>query len=1157
MGRQRNDSMKQRIFIFVLVIFLVCLAGVPAPAQTDKNGPMAKLTYSLVKLHNQYVTYLAQRSAAQFSSGDSLITLVDDRVVVDAVASEDVNVLKADLESLGMQQAVAFGRIVSGRLPVSALRAAAGLASLVFAQPAVAMTNAGSVTSQGDQAIRSNVARATYGVDGSGVTVGVLSDSFNCLGGGAADITSGDLSPVTVIQEHASCSGVTDEGRALLQVVHDVAPGTSLAFASAFNGLASFATNIQSLTAAGAKVIVDDVIYLAEPFFQDGTLAQAVNSVVSGGVAYFSAAGNQARQSYESVFRAGGVFAQGAIPSAAGAPPFFGGTAHDFDPRGSTDVFQRITLPPGAGFVMSFQWDSPAFSVSGAPGSPNDLDVYVLNAAANQVVAGATLDNHGNDPIEVFSFTNATGVTANFNIMIVKFSGPNPGLIKYVLFNSGITSQEFATNSGTLYGHANAVGAEAVGAAAYFNTPAFGVSPPVLNSFSSSGTTPILFDQAGNRLATPELRAKPEIVAPDGGDTTFFGSPYPDGNGFPNFFGTSAAAPHAAGVAALMLQRRPTLMPHGIYASLESTAIDMGVPGFDSDSGFGLIQADGALAAAALLPAISINDISIPEGDSGTSNFVFTVSLSTATEQTVSVNYSTANNTATAGSDYVATSGTLTFNPGDTTKTITVVVNGDTRNEPDETFFVNISNPVNATIADGQGLGTILNDNPLPALSINDVSLAEGNSGTINSVFTVTLSPMSGQTVTVSYSTANGSAIASNDYVAMSGTLTFNPGDTTKTITVVVNGDTLNEANETFFVIISNPVNATIADGQGLGTITNDDATLPTISIKDVSVTEGNTGTTNAVFNVTLSPASGQTVTVSYSTANGSATAGSDYVATSGTLTFNPGDTTKTITVAVNGDTVVESNETFFVNLTTAINATIADGQGIGTIANDDNYAVMGNEAFVFQQYVDFLDREPDPGELVAWENALNGGFPRASLIEAFMDSGEFRFEGKFIAQTYLGILTRDADVGGFEGWLGALLAGVSREQVVQVFLGSGEFQSRFGSNLTNAQFVERMYNNILLRSSDPGGLNGWVQALNSGQVTRAQLALSFLDSGEFQSLTASQNRVDIALLYFDMLRRNPDAGGFSGWVGVLNAGVPLTSVIDAFLNSSEYQARF
>ena len=148
----------------------------------------------------------------------------------------------------------------------------------------------------------------------------------------------------------------------MLQIVHDVAPGASLAFASAFNGLASFATNIQSLAAAGAKVIVDDALYFAEPFFQDGIIAQAVNSVVSGGVAYFSAAGNQGRHSYESAFRAGNVFAQGAIPSAPGAPPFFGGTAHDFDPGGGTDVFQRITLPPGAGFIMSFQWDSPAFS---------------------------------------------------------------------------------------------------------------------------------------------------------------------------------------------------------------------------------------------------------------------------------------------------------------------------------------------------------------------------------------------------------------------------------------------------------------------------------------------------------------------------------------------------------------------------------------------------------------------------------------------------------------------------------------------------------------------------------------------------------------------------------------------------------------------------
>ena len=214
--------------------------------------------------------------------------------------------------------------------------------------------------------------------------------------------------------------------------------------------------------------------------------------------------------------------------------------------------------------------------------------------------------------------------------------------------------------------------------------------------------------------------------------------------------------------------------------------------------------------------------------------------------------------------------------------------------------------------------------------------------------------------MTVNYSTANGTATAGSDYIATSGTLTFNPGDTTKTITVLVNGDTLNEANETFFVNLSNPVNATIADAQGLGTILNDDA-LPSISINDVSLAEGNSGTTNAVFTVTLSPASGQTVTVNYSTANGTATAGSDYIATSGTLTFNPGDTTKTITILVNGDTVVEPNETFSVNLTTVTNATITRGQGVGTIVNDD---VAGS-----------LSNISTRGRVMIGDNVMIGGF--------------------------------------------------------------------------------------------------------------------------------------------------------------------------------------
>jgi Subtilase family len=579
-----------------VVTTALILIGTSANAQLPKNMPMEKLNDGLVALHEQYKIHVAIRSALASKPNEPLANVIDDRVVIDAVATDDVEHLRADLVYLGMQEAVAVGRVVSGQLPISSLEAAATLPSLKFARAAVAMTQVGRVTSQGDIAMRANIARSTFAVNGTGVNVGVLSDSFNFLGGAAADIASGDLpaAGVTVLAE----GGTTDEGRAMLQIVHDVAPGSPLAFATAQGGQAAFANNIIALRNNGAKVIVDDVIYPDEPMFQDGIVAQAVNSVVAGGVAYFSSAGNNGRNAYESGFRVGPVFASGAIPSAPGAPTFAGGTAHNFDPGAGIDPFQRVTLPNGGRLIMSFQWSSPAFSVSGAPGSPNDLDVYVLNAGATQVLGGSSFDNLGRDPIQAFSFTNNTGAVADFNIMIVNFGGPNPGLMKYVLFNFPGAIQEFATNSGTLYGHANAVGAEAVGAARYSNTPAFGVSPPIVESFSSSGTTPILFDLAGNPVSDSRS-TKPEIVAPDGANTTFFGGSDVDGDGFPNFFGTSAAAPHAAAVAALILQATPTLSPLQVYASLENAAIDMGTPGFDNQTGTGLIQADAALAVVA------------------------------------------------------------------------------------------------------------------------------------------------------------------------------------------------------------------------------------------------------------------------------------------------------------------------------------------------------------------------------------------------------------------------------------------------------------------------------------------------------------------------------------------------------------------------------
>ncbi|MCI0690403.1 DNRLRE domain-containing protein [candidate division KSB1 bacterium] len=340
-------------------------------------------------------------------------------------------------------------------------------------------------------------------------------------------------------------------------------------------------------------------------------------------------------------------------------------------------------------------------------------------------------------------------------------------------------------------------------------------------------------------------------------------------------------------------------------------------------------------------PSLSINDVSVTDGNATQSgvNAIFTVTLFSPNDQIVTVDYATADGTATAGSDYVAISGTLTFSAGTTTQTIAVVVKGEALDEPNKIFFVNLSNPTNATITDNQGRGTIIDDDPSPSISINDVTVTEGNAsqGGVNAVFTATLSAASGQVVTVDYATANGIATAGSDYVASSGTVNFPAGTTTQTITVVVNGDEIVEPNETFFVDLSNPSNATIADNQGLGTITDDDS-LPSISINDVSVTEGNApqGGVNAVFTVTLSSTSSQVVTVDYATADGTATAGSDYVAGAGTVTFSAGTTTQTIAVVVNGEELDEPNETFFVNLSNPANATIADNQGQGTITDDD-----------------------------------------------------------------------------------------------------------------------------------------------------------------------------------------------------------------------------
>lgn len=340
-------------------------------------------------------------------------------------------------------------------------------------------------------------------------------------------------------------------------------------------------------------------------------------------------------------------------------------------------------------------------------------------------------------------------------------------------------------------------------------------------------------------------------------------------------------------------------------------------------------------------PTISVNDTSVVEGTQfPQASATFTVSLSSASEKPISVQFGFAPGTATNNVDYVTFSGlgTLEFAPGQTSKTTQVSITLDNIFEPDETFFIDLSNPTNATIADAQGQATITNDDPQPTVSIAVQTFrtegAQGTSG--NASVEVRLSNPSYQTITASFATANGSATAGTDYVTTSGDVTFNPGETVKTIPVQVNGDNIDEINETILVNLTNPVNATLGTAQGTVLIQDDDG--PTLSIGDVSITEGNSGSRNAVFTVTLSSASVQDITVIYSTADGTAFSNNDFQRIfSSTLFIPAGATSATLNVRVFGDLAIENDETFFVNLQFAGNATIADGQGQGSIVNDDS----------------------------------------------------------------------------------------------------------------------------------------------------------------------------------------------------------------------------
>ena len=682
-------------------------------ADLSRHAALARPGHLLSDLH-------ALSPAARFVQTEANGTPL---VLIDATTRGDPQKLRAALIGLGLERAATYANDVGGWLPVNNIEAAAERGELLSIRASMPRARTGAASSQGDYAQRSDVVRTDNPtLTGAGITVGVLSDSFNCYavyaepGSGVpvsgnegyayngftadytADVSTGDLPSNVNVLEEADCLNYGaptqlpfgDEGRAMLQVVHDVAPGASLVFYTAENSEADFANGIGKLAAAGAKVIADDVGYFDEPFFQDGLVAQAIDAVEAQGVAYFSAAGNDGSLAYENLAPS--------FSTLSGSGSNAGEYLLNFDTSGATTrtalPLTIPAIPPGDFVAVVVEWDQPYVTgAAGSPGASSRIDLCITGGTGSDTIT----DYDGNpvsctgpnaigvDPYQIMIISNPANATGNsqqqnLNIVVGLADGTAaPGRLLVAIEDDGLGSQidSFATHSATLQGHPGAAGAAAVGAAFYFTTPRCGTSPATLETFSSEGGAPILFDTSGNRLATAVVRQKPDFVGPDGGNDTFLGftlasAGITDSSGllntsisecqnnpnYPNFFGTSAATPHAASIAALILQANAGVTPTQIYTVLRNSALPMSATTPNFNSGYGFIQADAALALIVPgAPELTLAATSVAAGSSTT------LSWSSVNATSCTATGSWSGTLATSGTQTISptTAGSLTY----------------------------------------------------------------------------------------------------------------------------------------------------------------------------------------------------------------------------------------------------------------------------------------------------------------------------------------------------------------------------------------------------------------------------------------------------------------------------------------------------------------
>jgi hypothetical protein len=604
-------------------------------------------------------------------------------------------------------------------------------------------------------------------------------------------------------------------------------------------------------------------------------------------------------------------------------------------------------------------------------------------------------------------------------------------------------------------------------------------------------------------------------------------------------------------------------------------------------------------AAPPSIPTLSVGDVAVTEGDSGTTNATFNVTLSAASNKTVAVSFYTAAQDAQKDVDYKSVSGRLSFAPGVTSQTITVPVVGDTLDEFDEHFLVILAHPLNAQAGKGQGRGTILDDDPPPSASINDVALDEGNAGTKQATFTVSLSAPSGKPISISFATADGSANAGTDYQTTTGTLTFSPGQTAATLSVPVIGDTAVEPDETFFVNLTDPVNVTLARAQGVGTIINDDTSVQfSAAALEVSESAG-----LAQLTVTRVGLLTGTSAVNYATSDGTASERSDYNLALGTLQFAPGETSKTVTVFITDDALVENPETFNVTLSSPAGCTLGSPSAAVVTIDSDGAANGPNPSdaspfFVRQHYRDFLNRDPDASGFNFWtQNIESCGtdtncreVKRIDTSAAFFLSIEFQETGYLVYRIYKTAFG-DATSPGVSGTVPVIRLQefmADTQRIGQgVIVGQGSWQQQLEDNKNSfaLEFVQRQRFTTAFPSSMAagdfvnqlntnagGGLTdadktALISALGSTPADPAKRASVLRQVAESQALKTNEfNRAFVLMQYYGYLRRNPDDtpdGDFRGWqfwlqkLNQFGGDYVQAEMVKAFISSAEYRQRF